>query len=64
MVTINGQPTEADGMTVADYLRQNQFGTERVAVERNLEILPRTQYETTVLADGDTLEIVCFVGGG
>ena len=37
---------------------------DRVAVELNLEIVPRTQWETTTLKDGDKLEIVHFVGGG
>jgi len=38
--------------------------TPRVAVERNREILPKAEYESTALAEGDELEVVEFVGGG
>ncbi|MGN1014724.1 MAG: sulfur carrier protein ThiS [Butyricicoccus sp.] len=64
MVTINGEPVNADGMSVADYLAQAGYNTSHVAVERNLEIVPRAQHAETILQDGDTVEIVRFVGGG
>ncbi len=43
-----------------------QLGLEptKIAVERNLEIVPKSQYEATILRDGDRIEIVQFVGGG
>lgn len=50
--------------TLADYLADAGFDSRRVAVERNGEIVPKRLYGETVLADGDTLEVVGFVGGG
>ena len=52
------------GRTLADYLADAGFDSRRVAVERNGEIVPKRLYGETVLADGDTLEVVGFVGGG
>ena len=64
MVTINGSPTPADGQTLAAYLTQAGYDPARVAVERNGDIVPKSQYGTVVLADGDRVEVVSFVGGG
>lgn len=64
MVRINGQDAAVAGMTLADYLRDAAYDTTRIAVERNGDIVVRADYKTTLLADGDTLEIVTFVGGG
>ena len=62
---INGEPRDCpDGLTVAALVAQLGMKADRVAVELNLEIVPRTNWETTVLKDGDKLEIVHFVGGG
>ena len=63
MLTINGQPSDEDGRSVLEYLQQ-AGRTARVAVELDGEIVPRTQYPDTVLGEGQTLEIVSFVGGG
>lgn len=64
MVTINGKSCDCDGMTVADYLANNGYKIEYVAVELNGEILPRANYFNTLLTEGDKLEVVSFVGGG
>lgn len=64
MVTINGKNCDCDGMTVGDYLVENGYKSEYVAVELNGEILPRANYSDKVLTDGDKLEVVSFVGGG
>ena len=64
MVKINGEQVQADGMTLADYLTKAQYDLKRVAVERNGDIVPKAQYAGLVLADGDKLEVVSFVGGG
>ncbi len=64
MVKINGENKHADGMTIAAYLEAHGFDAKRIAVEVNGDILPKSQYETTVLQDGDSVEIVSFVGGG
>lgn len=64
MVTINGEEKNVQGKTVALYLTENGYDIKRVAVERNGDILPKSQYEATSLKDGDSVEIVSFVGGG
>jgi sulfur carrier protein len=64
-LTVNGETREmADGATVADLVASLDLNAKKVAVERNLEIVPRSQYAATPLADGDRIEIVAFVGGG
>ena len=64
-LTVNGEPVDVPaGSTVADLLRTLDTAGKRVAVERNGEIVPRSQHSTTVLAAGDRLEIVVAVGGG
>lgn len=64
MVKINGEEVRAAGMTVAQYLAQEKLKPETVAVMLGNDILPKSAYESTVLADGDELEVVGFVGGG
>lgn len=64
MVTINGQNIDAAGKTVADYIAEAGFNTARIAVERNGEIVTKAKYAETLLADGDVVEVVNFVGGG
>jgi thiazole synthase len=62
---INGEPREfPDGLTVAALVAQLGMKPDRVAVELNLEIAPRSNWTTTPLKDGDKLEVVHFVGGG
>ena len=64
MVKINGTETNTAGQTVAAYLTAAGYDPLRVAVERNGDIVPKAQYGETVLADGDSVEVVSFVGGG
>lgn len=64
MTTINGEPVSIEEMTVSTYLAQAGFAAERVVVELNLEILPKDTWDTTVIKDGDRVEILNFVGGG
>ena len=62
---INGEEKEiADGLNLTGLLEQLQIRPARGVVERNREIVPRESYGTILLAEGDTLEIVHFVGGG
>ncbi len=62
---LNGEPAEApDAVTVAAFLEQLGLPQKGVAVERNREIVPKSTYMTTRLAEGDRIEIVQFVGGG
>lgn len=64
MVKINGTELNAEGKTVAEYLATTNYDPKRIAVERNGNIVPKAQYFETVLQDGDSLEVVSFVGGG
>ena len=64
-VTVNGQPRElAEPLTVAELLRTLEIPPRGLAVEVNLQIVPRAQHAEHLLADGDRLEIVTLVGGG
>jgi sulfur carrier protein len=64
-VVINGETRSlAGGTTVAALILELGLGDRRVAVERNREVVPRAAHATTVLAAGDRLELVTFVGGG
>lgn len=64
-ITVNGeQRGVADGDTVATLVAALGLTDKRIAVERNGEIVPRSQHGQAVLADGDRLEIVVAVGGG
>lgn len=63
-ITLNGEPRQTDAATIADLVRELELEPQKVAVERNGEIVPRSTLEDVALDDGDTLEIVHFVGGG
>ena len=64
MVKVNGMELEIAGKTVAEYLATTNYDPKRIAVERNGEIVFKSQYGETVLEEGDSLEVVSFVGGG
>ena len=65
MITVNGKQIQLiSEMSVADYLEQNNYQINRIAVEMNEEILPKYSYSEAMLKDGDRLEVVTFVGGG
>ena len=64
MVKINGTEYDLAGKTFAQYLAGSGYDPKRIAVERNGELLPKAQYDSVILADGDSLEVVSFVGGG
>ncbi|MBO7393378.1 MAG: sulfur carrier protein ThiS [Abditibacteriota bacterium] len=64
MVIINGKEEKAAGKTIAEYLVENGYNPERVVAEKNLEIIPKSAYGETLIEDGDSLEILNFVGGG
>jgi thiazole synthase len=52
------------GLTLAEMLRELGLDARKVAVERNLEIVPRSTFDEVIVEEGDRLEIVQFVGGG
>ena len=64
-VTVNGDPRRISaGATIAAMLRELGIDPARVAVERNLSIVPRSTLDEEPVANGDAFEIVHFVGGG
>ena len=64
MVKVNGTEWNMAGKTISEFLAATDYDPRRIAVERNGDIVFKSQYEDTVLEDGDTLEVVSFVGGG
>lgn len=64
-LTVNGETRRFDGpLSVAGLLEALALEPRKIAVEHNLEIVPKSAYGATALADGDRIEIVQFVGGG
>jgi sulfur carrier protein len=64
-LTVNGETRAFQGVAdVAGLVMALGLDTRKVAVERNLEIVPRSAYQKTPIADGDRIEIVAFIGGG
>lgn len=64
MVKVNGELLDIAGKTLAEYLAATSYDMKRIALELNGDIVPKSAYADTVLADGDSIEIVSFVGGG
>ncbi len=64
-ITVNGEVREIpDGLSVAALLQHLEMTAERVAIERNLDILPRAKWQETMVQPDDRFEIVHLVGGG
>jgi len=64
-LTVNGEPRAFSALaSLLDLVAELGLDARKVAVERNLEIVPRSAYGRTALADGDRIEIVHFIGGG
>ena len=64
-VIVNGEDRAFHGVkTVAALVAALQLDGRKLAIERNLEIVPRSAYDKTALCDGDRIEIVHFIGGG
>ena len=64
MIRVNGENIDVNGKSVEEYLLESGYDIKRVAVELNGDIIPKSQYESIVLNNGDIVEIVSFVGGG
>ena len=64
MVKVNGADLDIAGKTISEHLAATNYDPKRIAVERNGDIVFKSQYDATILKDGDSLEIVSFVGGG
>ena len=64
-ITLNGDPLDVPGpVSVTDLLKSLEIDARRVAVEHNLVIIKRAAFDDTIVREGDTVEIVNFVGGG
>lgn len=64
-INLNGDLTEvADGASLSDLVAQLELTGKRIAIELNMEIIPRSEHPNTVLAENDTVEIVHAIGGG
>lgn len=64
MVRINGKDIAAADQNLLAYLTDQEYRTDRIAIELNGTIIPRRDYDKVTLKDGDSMEIVHFVGGG
>jgi len=64
-VQVNGEMLQLqDGVTLTGLVEQLELGEKRIAIELNLEIIPRSQHAETVLKESDRVEIVHAIGGG
>ena len=63
-IQVNGEPRETRAETVLALVEELGLDVRKVAVERNLEIVPKSLHVTTPVAQGDRFEVVQFVGGG
>lgn len=64
MVKVNGVEMDIAGKTISEYLATTNYDPKRIAVECNGDIVFKSNYDETVIKDGDSLEVVSFVGGG
>lgn len=63
-IQLNGEPRAVSAATILALVEELSLDSRKVAVERNLEIVPRSLHAQTPVADGDCIELVQFVGGG
>ena len=63
-IQVNGEDRQVSATTVQGLVEELGFDIRKVAVERNLAIVPRSLHAETVLVEGDRIELVQFVGGG
>jgi thiamine biosynthesis protein ThiS len=63
-IILNGESKQVTAPTLAALVSDLRLDPRKMAVERNLTLVPRSQYEATPIMDGDRIEIVAFIGGG
>jgi len=63
-IHLNGESRTVQAATISELLREIGLQMRLVAVERNLEVIPRSQYDRAILEDGDRIEVVHMIGGG
>ncbi len=65
MISVNGKDVEdIAGISLGEYLSGTDYDLRRIALELNGGIVPKSEYNSVILKDGDSIEIVSFVGGG
>lgn len=65
MIRVNGENIEgAEGKNLKEFLQEAGYDITKLAVEMNGDIIPKANYAKTLLGEGDSLEVVRFVGGG
>ena len=64
MIKVNGEKFDITEIPLVKFLEENNYNPKRIAVERNEVIIPKSEYDSCVLSDGDCVEIVTLVGGG
>ena len=64
-ITLNGEKfTLETGSNIVNLIDKLDLNTDKLAIERNLEIVPKSKFAMTIIEEGDKLEIVHFIGGG
>jgi len=63
-IQINGEASEVQAADVAALIAELDLEKRMIAIERNLEVVPKSQYADTLLVEGDRIEIVHMIGGG
>lgn len=63
-IQVNGEPHQVTAATISELIAELGLDPRKVAVERNLAIVPKSLHAGTALAEGDRIELVQFVGGG
>ncbi|WP_313452625.1 sulfur carrier protein ThiS [Brevundimonas sp.] len=63
-IQLNGEPRRVQAQTILALVEEVSLDPRKVAVERNLEIVPKSLHGATPVAEGDRIELVQFVGGG
>ncbi|NEU05478.1 MULTISPECIES: sulfur carrier protein ThiS [Clostridium] len=61
---VNGKKKNYEGFSVSEMIKDLDLDADKIVVELNLEILPKDEYDKTILKEDDKIEIVAFVGGG
>ena len=64
-ITLNGEKYNLEtGSNIVDLIEKLGLNRDKLAIERNLEIVPKSKFAMTIIEEGDKLEIVHFIGGG
>jgi len=64
-ITLNGEKTTLEtGSNIVNLIDKLDLDVDKLAIERNLEIVPKSKFAMTIIEEGDKLEIVHFIGGG